>query len=108
MAYVPYKTLEIDTNLSLQEVSQIMKNSIAPLKWIQPVPSPKPFIGNVNKTGFAIHRAIGFRNSWQPIAYGSYKEVNGKTHVSVIISWHWSTLVMSRFFSLGSRLRCTY
>ena len=45
----------------------------------------KPYIGSIDENSFNIRRIIDYRNSFNPLIYGTVKKVSGKTKVYVKI-----------------------
>ena len=99
-AIVPWKRLEIDTDLELQEILPIIRNSIAPLKWS--LRGSNPFMGVVDKTGFMIMPSLYVSATVLPAAYGRFFNIYGKVHISVIISFHPFAIITTPLLALGA------
>ena|ERR1041385_5095652 len=93
--YIPFKHLEFDSDYSAGKIQQIVRNSITPITWIPVIPSPKPFRGRIKDRGFFVIRAIDYKNSWRPVAYGTLIEGNGQTRVKINICWAYLVLIFT-------------
>ena len=86
MKIIPSAKAEFTTDLSTDEVYNILKKNVQPRKFLSFDIGKKekiPFEGSVEKNQFNIQRNINYKNSFIPQIIGTFTNERGKTKISV-------------------------
>src|SRR5579884_445102 len=89
---LPFQTLRYTTQLPVHEVLSILRRNVGESKWSNWFTwfnrPPEPFLGSVKDETFAIHRNIGYRNSFLPYLRGSLSPYGAGTELRIRFWFH--------------------
>jgi len=104
MNILPYKYLELKTNLTADEVQHAIEISCKKWSFSSAMFSShkKPFFGEVDNNKFEIYRHIKYGNSFLPIAYGRIEADGLGSKIIIRISLSASAILfMIVWFAIG-------
>jgi len=99
--WLPYSRLTLYSPLSLDDVvgllsDQVFRRRILRWGWRD----AGTFEGEVSYRGFNINRVLSYRNSWQPVIYGSFRELPKGIQINITVTMHHVVIVFSLCFLL--------
>lgn len=95
----PYHSFDIETTLSLDECVASLSSEVEPQKWLRFSTTHKIFQGVISHTGFTVTRIIHYRNSFLPVASGTFRSSPRGTTVTIRMRMHpWVTAFMCVWF----------
>jgi len=92
MAFIPYENINYETELKFHEIIKILNSIIEPRKIIRILSifndNLKPYEGEINNNKFKICKIIRYRNSFNPIIYGTINNENNVTKINLKMKLH--------------------
>ena len=100
MRFLKFDSFTFNTQLSSDEVFNRLTENIEPNNYFNffsmvTIQTEKPFEGKLEKGHFQIKRNIKYRNSFNPILSGWYKEIDSGTSVNLNLSVNWIVKIVS-------------
>ena len=89
--FFPYKHFSIKTSLSLENLVNIISDSISPARysvWEIPVPNRKKFHGTVSAQGFTISIPQDMRNSFTIFMFGKFIPIQNEVKIDIRLTLH--------------------
>ena len=100
MRFLKIESFTFNTHFSTDEVFKRLKENIEPNNHfnffsIATIENEKPFEGKLEKGHFQIKRNIKYRNSFNPILSGWYKEIDSGTIINLNLRVNWIVKIAS-------------
>lgn len=93
MRLLPYRRFELQSPLSVTQVTQALSDSGEPKRWIRLGTADRPFEGTVTASGFQIQRNISYRNSFLPQVTGTVTPEGSGSRISITMKLHSVVLI---------------
>jgi hypothetical protein len=100
MPWLPYLTVELESEFAPDEVIEAIQAAVEPRKWLRLGTSHRPFEGEVSSNTFRIQRIIGYRNSFLPRVDGRVSASSVGSHITLEMRLP-TPLVLFMIFWLG-------
>lgn len=102
--YIPYHKVYLETNLSIDEISQVLKDNVqkgSMGEFFSGLDLSKKYRGNVIGNGFEIHRNNTYQNSFRFYAIGSVRKKKDKTRIELAIQFHPVVMIFISLLFIG-------
>ena len=99
MNLLPFEKYVIRTNMSLEDLHLSIDQSCAPFKFLNVSGSlNKPLFGKRTENNFKLYRAIRYRNSFLPIAFGQITDNGNEVLVEITLKMNLAVMIFMAFW----------